>query len=156
MANMASDYYSALVLAVSRLANNNVQTRQRLYDHARSNIVTQLRRRDLRISDEEIKNQRTALETAIARVEEESLSAKTDKSLHHDGAVTAIRREQSIEREAKVEPASAISFDKKAKNKNIDMAAMPERLGAMLVGIALAIAIIASACLIYLALSQHS
>jgi hypothetical protein len=148
---MAADYYSALVRAISRLANNNVEARQELYEHARSNIVAQLRRRNLRISDEEIISQRAALEAAISRLEGESLSTKTDTSPRHDDN-TAIRSVPFIERETKLESASAISIERGAKNKNIDMAAMPERLGSMLVGIALVVAILVSAGLMYLAL----
>jgi hypothetical protein len=156
MVDMAADYYSALVRAVSRLANNNVQARQELYEHARSNIVAQLRRRDLRISDEEIARQRSALETAISRVEGESLSPKTDTPPHHGHTDTAIGRERFIERKTKSESASVISVKREAKSKNIEMAEMPEWLGAMLIRIALVVAIIVSAGLMYLAQSRRS
>jgi hypothetical protein len=69
-----ADYYPALAGTVSRLPNNNVAARLELYEQARLNVVTLLRRRDPQISEPEIMRERAALETAIRRVEAECLS----------------------------------------------------------------------------------
>ena len=40
-----ADYYSILARAVSRLATNNAQTRQELYEYARAILIAQLRQK---------------------------------------------------------------------------------------------------------------
>ncbi len=113
-----ADYYPALFGTVSSLANNNALTRQELYEYARSNIVAQLRRRDLQISALEIVRERAALETAIHRVEAVFAGAYTPRFLAQDrraAAVsddnddTGVRGERSTEDEVKARPAPALS-----------------------------------------------
>jgi hypothetical protein len=54
--------------AVSRLDNNNLETRQTLYNHARAALAGQLNgRRDSPIPESQIARERIALESAICR-----------------------------------------------------------------------------------------
>ena len=75
-----ADYYSILARAVSRLATNNAQTRQELYEHARAILIAQLRRKDPQISALGTMGEQVALETAILRVEAESRSARSPET----------------------------------------------------------------------------
>jgi len=68
-----ADYYPILARAVSRLATNNAQARQGLYEHARTILVAQLRSQDPELSALNIMSERVALEGAILRVETESV-----------------------------------------------------------------------------------
>ena len=68
-----ADYYPILVRAVSRLATNNAQARQEVYEHARTILVAQLRSQDPELSALTIMSERVALEGAILRVETESV-----------------------------------------------------------------------------------
>ena len=130
-------YYSALVRTVSRLANNDPEARQQLYEHARSNIVAQLHIRDLRISEQEVTNERAELERAIHRVEAETLSTQADAR----GGLTRPT-------DAGV-PAPTSYVRREAKSENIG--AMPEWLAATFLGAALVAGLIAIAGLLYLA-----
>jgi hypothetical protein len=69
-----ADYYSILARAVSRLATNNAQTRQELYEHARAILNAHFDRRDPQISAIGVIDERVEFETAILRVEAESQS----------------------------------------------------------------------------------
>src|SRR5512143_128636 len=69
-----ADYYSILARAVSRLATNNAQTRQELYEHARAILNAYFDRSDPQISTLEVIDERVEFETAILRVEAESQS----------------------------------------------------------------------------------
>jgi hypothetical protein len=164
-----ADYYPALVRTVSKLANNSASARHALYDRARSILVAQLLQRDLRISEQEIARERAALETAIRRVEAESLSTQTDTParplLHQltspvaeDGDDIAIRRGCLTEEEAKAQPTPVECeeikpVETRINHTNIDMRAMPESLGAMLFGIAFFLGLMAFTGLIYAAIN---
>jgi hypothetical protein len=69
-----ADYYSILARAVSRLATNNAQTRQELYEHARAILNAYFDRSDPQISTLGVIDERVEFETAILRVEAESQS----------------------------------------------------------------------------------
>ena len=68
-----ADYYPVLARAVSRLAINDAQARREVYERAQTIVIAELRRQDLQISAPEIMRELAALETAIRRVEAESL-----------------------------------------------------------------------------------
>jgi hypothetical protein len=63
-----ADYYPILARAVSRLATNNAQARQELYEHA---LAAQLRRHDPQFSPPETISERIAFEAATLRLEAE-------------------------------------------------------------------------------------
>src|SRR5262249_54928901 len=69
---MAADYYPILARAVSRLAINNAQARQELYERARTVLVTELGRQEMPALG--TVGERIVLETAILKVEAESQS----------------------------------------------------------------------------------
>ncbi len=75
------DYRPILARAVARLATNNAQARQELYEHARTVQAAQLRRHDPQFSAPETINERIAFEAAIFRLEAEmrSLSEESPK-----------------------------------------------------------------------------
>ena len=73
-----ADYYSILAGAVSRLATNNAQARQGVYEYARTILIAHLDRRQ--ISALETVGERVAFETAILRVEAESLSERSPET----------------------------------------------------------------------------
>ena len=65
------DYRPILARAVARLATNNAQARQELYEHARTVHAAQLRRHDQQFSTLETINECIAFEAAILRLEAE-------------------------------------------------------------------------------------
>src|ERR1700757_274858 len=137
---MAADYYSALIRVVSNLESNTPQARQNLYHHARSNIVGQLRRRNLHASAQEITEECAALEIAIERVEADSVSNQIDMPLPHSEDV-GTRAGPLNKAEEAVEATPAVPVNSPSSSPpGFDMAAMPERLGTMLIGIAVAVA----------------
>jgi hypothetical protein len=69
-----ADYYSILAGAVSRLATNNAQVRQELYEYARAILNAHFDRSDPQISALGVIDERVEFETAILRVEAESRS----------------------------------------------------------------------------------
>lgn len=69
-----ADYYPVLVRAASRLATNNAQARQDLYEHARKIQAAQLRRCDPQFSAPETISERIAFEAALLRLETEMRS----------------------------------------------------------------------------------
>jgi hypothetical protein len=77
-----ADYYPILARAVSRLATNNAQARQELYEHARALLAAQLRRHDPQFSAPETISERIAFEAASLRLEAEmrSLGEKTHET----------------------------------------------------------------------------
>ena len=78
-----ADYYPILARAVSRLATNNAQARQELYEHARTVLAAQLRRHDPQFSAPETISERIAFEAATLRLEAEmrSLGEKTHENV---------------------------------------------------------------------------
>lgn len=76
-----TDYYPILARAVSRLATNNAQVREELYEHARTVHAAQLRRDDPQFSTSETINERIAFEAAVLRLEAKmrSLGEKSSK-----------------------------------------------------------------------------
>ncbi len=149
---MADDYYPILARAVSRLAINDAKGRREVYERAQTIVIGELRRQDPRKSAPEIMRELAALETAIRRVEAESLSNQTQApegptaphltatsaAIADDGNDIGVRRERLAGNEAKVRPAPAqpkeIDTSKnRAEDATNDMGRMPELLGAMLV-----------------------
>ena len=72
-----ADYYPILARAVSRLAINNAQARQEVYERVRTVLAAELSRQDPQKSTLEILRERSSLETAIRRVEAELLPSHT-------------------------------------------------------------------------------
>src|SRR5262245_12804826 len=68
------DYVSALTGAVAALGPNAGDDRRALYDRARRELLERLRSAEPALSDTEIDSERTALETAIQRVESVALT----------------------------------------------------------------------------------
>jgi hypothetical protein len=144
-----ADYYPALARAASSLPDNNAQARQKLYEHARTILVEQLRRQDPQKSAQEIMRQHAALETAICKVEAESLPARAQRPyrpsrprlmvvVEHDGNDIGLQRErltqdQASARLAIAQPVTIDTSKKPAKNAALDMGEMPASLGAMLI-----------------------
>jgi hypothetical protein len=87
-----ADYYSILATAVRRLYPNTPAARRRLYDRARSALLSEMQRADPPIARSEIMVAQMALDTAILRVEADlGLSAALEKSIEHverDGGPT--------------------------------------------------------------------
>ncbi len=79
------DYHPILARAVSRLATNNVQARQELYDHARTVQAEQLRRHDPQFSAPEMINERIAFEAAVLRLETEMKPPKEKRPVADHG-----------------------------------------------------------------------
>jgi hypothetical protein len=67
-----ADYYPLLSRAVSRLAVNNAQTRQKLYEHARTILVAELERNSAERSPQASLRERIEFETTVLRVEAKS------------------------------------------------------------------------------------
>jgi len=162
-----ADYYPVLARAVSRLAVNDAQARREVYKRAQTIVIAELRRQDPRKSAPEIMRELAALETAIRRVEAESLSNQTQAPegptpphLTATSAATAdndigVRRESLAGNEAKVRPAPAqpkeIDTSKnRAEDATNDMGRMPELLGAMLVRTTFIVGMLAFIALIYI------
>jgi hypothetical protein len=70
-----ANYYPTLARAVSRLATNDAQPRQELYEHARTFLAKHLRKQDPQMSAPETIGERIAFEAAILRLEAEWQSA---------------------------------------------------------------------------------
>jgi len=154
-----TDYYPVLARAVSRLAIDNAQARREFYEHAQGVLVAQLRRRNPQISAPEIMNERAALETAIRRVEAESLSISSHSSagppaprppaaVAGNGHDVGVRQKRSIQDEAKARQAPAQQEDRDTSqspttNVTNDMSGIPESLGKMLFGIAFGVGMMA-------------
>ena len=67
-----ADYYPVLARAISRLAINNAQTRQELYEHARTVLVAELERNNPERSTQAALRERIEFETTVLRVEAKS------------------------------------------------------------------------------------
>ena len=67
-----ADYYPLLSRAVSRLAVNNAQTRQELYECARSVLVAELERNIPERSPQAALRERIKFETTVLKVEAKS------------------------------------------------------------------------------------
>jgi len=162
-----ADYYPVLARAVSRLAINDAQARREVYERAQTIVIAELRRQVPQKSAPEIMRELAALETAIRRVEAESLSNQTQAPegptpphLTATSAATAdndigVRRESLAGNEAKVRPAPAqpkeIDTSKnRAEDATNDMGRMPELLGAMLVRTTFIVGMLAFIALIYI------
>jgi uncharacterized membrane protein YraQ (UPF0718 family) len=143
------DYFPALARAVSSLPDNNAQARQELYEHARTILVEQLRRQYPQKSEQEIVRERAMLETALHKVEAESLSTRTQRPnrpspprlmvvVEHDGSDIGLQRERLTQDQATAQSAivrhETIDTSKQqAKNAAFEMGEMPTSLGAMLI-----------------------
>ena len=68
-----ADFYPVLARAVSQLPVDAPQARRDLYDHARGILIAQLRNRDPHVSVPEMMREQAALESAIRRLEAETL-----------------------------------------------------------------------------------
>ena len=116
-----ADYYPVLARAVSRLAINDAEARREVYERAQTIVIAELRRQDPRKSAPEIMRELAALETAIRRVEVESLSSQsqgpegptsthltaTSAATADDGNDIGVRRGSLAGTEIKVRPAPA-------------------------------------------------
>ena len=134
-----ADYYPVLVRAVSRLAINDAQARREVYERAQTIVIAELRRQDPQKSAPEIMRELVALETAIRRVEAESLSNQTQApegptpphltatsaAIADDGNDIGVRRESLAGNEAKVRPAPA-------QPKEIDTSKIERRMRLMI------------------------
>ncbi len=166
---MADHYYPILARAVSRLAINDAHARREVYERAQTIVIGELRRQDPRKSAPEIMRELAALETAIRRVEAESLSNQTQApegptaphltatsaAIADDGNDIGVRRERLAGNEAKVRPAPAqpkeIDTSKnRAEDATNDVGRMPELLGAMLVRTTFIVGMLAFIALIYI------
>jgi hypothetical protein len=99
-----ADYYPVLAHAVSRLAVNNAQTRQELYEHARTVLVAELERNNPERSTHAVLRERIDFETTVLRVEANSqLGYETATLLHR---LHAVRKQHGSK-----EPASATGAD---------------------------------------------
>jgi hypothetical protein len=170
-----TDYHPVLARAVSRLAIDTALARKEFYEQAQGVLVAQLRRRNPQISASEIMLERAALETAIHRVEAESLSILSHSSagplaprpsaaLADNGHDVGIQQKRSIQDEAKVRQAPAQHEERDTSksptaNVTIDISGIPESLGKMLFGIAFVVGMMAFIGVFYIRgvvlVSQH-
>jgi hypothetical protein len=147
-----ADYYPVLARAVARLSINNAQARRDVYEHAQTIVIAELRRQDPQKSAPEIMRELAALETAIGRVEAESLFAQTQApevptpplptancaAIADDGYDFRVSRESLTGNGITARPVPEQSQEidssqSRAELATDDMGRMPELLGAMLV-----------------------
>jgi hypothetical protein len=86
-----ADYHSILAGAVRGLDPNTPAARRRLYERARSALISEMESADPPIPRSEIIIAQVALDTAIAQVEAAAALAALEKSIEHvdrDGAPT--------------------------------------------------------------------
>jgi hypothetical protein len=161
-----ADYYPALTRAVSRLPDNSTRGRQELYEHARTILVEQLRRQDPQKTEQEIVQERAALETAIRKVEAQSPSTRPQRSkrpspprlivvVEHDGTDIGLQRERLTQDQVTAcspiaQPATIDTSKTPTKNAAHDMGEMPATLGAMLIRTAFIAGMIPLIGLIYI------
>ncbi len=71
------DYYSLIARAVSALSDSTADARQNLYERARAALTSSLSRHDPPMSEADIERERSALEAAIQKVEQEASIGQT-------------------------------------------------------------------------------
>ncbi len=76
-----ADYYDLVARAVSRLDDNTAETRQALYERARTALIGQLRERYPLLPTTEMTREQRALAAAIHRVEDEACHGSTQDHL---------------------------------------------------------------------------
>lgn len=162
-----ADYYPVLARAVARLSINNAQTRRDIYERAQTIVIAELRRQDPQKSAPEIMRELAALETAIARLEAETLSTRTQapevptpphptaNRAASAGAGNDIRvsRERLTGNGITARPVpeqSQVISRNRAELATDDMGRMPELLGAMLVRTAFIVAMLVFIAFIYI------
>ncbi|MGA3308794.1 MAG: hypothetical protein ABSD08_09285 [Xanthobacteraceae bacterium] len=69
-----TDYQPLIALAVSQLTDNNVESRQRLYDRALVALTTQLQQQNPPLSASRIANETLAFSAATRRIERDALA----------------------------------------------------------------------------------
>ena len=164
-----ADYYPVLARAVSSLTINNARTRQEVYERVQTGLTAELRRRNPQKSAPEIMRELAALETAIHRVEMESPSTQTQTpkrltpprptgnraTIIDDSHDSRIGPERLTVNEAKgrpapTQPVGINTSKKRVENATDDMRGIPESLGAMLIGIAFIVGMMAFIGVIYI------
>jgi hypothetical protein len=78
-----ADYYSILAGAVRGLDPNTQAARRRLYERARSALISEMESADPPIPRSEIIDAQVALDTAIAQVEADAALVALEKSIEH-------------------------------------------------------------------------
>jgi hypothetical protein len=99
-----ADYYPVLSRAVSSLATNTAQARQKLYEHARLVLNKYLDKSNPQISNVDGLNERIAFEAAVLKLETKSLcthNTLTDRLamlrlLHRNGPISHNREFESV------------------------------------------------------------
>jgi hypothetical protein len=101
-----ADYYPVLARAVSRLAVNNAQTRQELYEHSRTVLFAELERNNAEKRSTQAVLERIDFETTVLRVEANSQLGyeKSRATLLH--RLHAVRKQHGSK-----EPTSATGSD---------------------------------------------
>src|SRR5213075_873621 len=87
-----TDFYPMVLAALSKLDRNTEETRQALYQRARTTLASRLRQLDPPLSEQRIMEERLAFEEAIRRVEadcaqglvERELLSKLANTIEHD------------------------------------------------------------------------
>jgi hypothetical protein len=82
-----ADYYSILARAVSGLDSNTPTARRRLYDRARSALLSEMQKARPPIAQSEIMVARMALDTAIGQVEADACLEALEKSSEHQNPI---------------------------------------------------------------------
>jgi hypothetical protein len=96
-----ADYYSILAGAIRSLDPNTPAARRRLYDRARSALLSEMQKAYPPIARSEILGAQMALDTAIGQVEADACLAALEKSGEHvewDGGPTADERDKEYRR----------------------------------------------------------
>jgi hypothetical protein len=164
-----ADYYSVLARAVARLSINNAQARRDIYERAQTIVIAELHRQDPQRSAPEIMRELAALETAIGRVEAESLSAQTQAPevptpphpTANRAAIAGAGNDIRVSREsltgngitARPVPEQSQEIDSNQNRAELatdDMGRMPEWLGAMLVRTTFIVAMLVFIAFIYI------
>ena len=101
-----ADYYPVLARAVSRLAVNNAQTRQELYEHARTVLVAELERNNPERSTQAALRERIEFETTVLRVEANSQLGYENSRVTLRHRLHAVRKQHGSK-----EPISATGAD---------------------------------------------
>jgi hypothetical protein len=157
-----ADYYPLLLRAVSRLEDNTGAARLELYERARTIAVAQLRAQAPKRSETEIMDELVALEMAILKVEREvpapahapkpapSPAAPPKAALPPAHASKAAPTPAHPSKAAPPQAAAAINRgNAPAERATAEMAALPESLGIMLIGIALIMGMVAFIGVLY-------